>query len=288
MPIKTLVLDFDGTCTDLPAIQARYLDACLAFLVDSGWTDAAEWQAALDAVRNASPQAGWTLGGIPSAPAAADPYILAGEAIGHIGRSRGLSPATYPNPYPVAYPATAAPFRPELRSVLEWVDAHGIAIHFVSNTSTAKITARLDDLLADAPALRAKIHLQGGAEKYVVNEPAWDDARLGPKMRDAFEALPGAGPRILRRPIYLRRDRYLRALSNVWGGDPGSAATTLVCGDVWELDLALPAALGCATHLIERAAPYETYGYERVLAQAAHATVSVDLNGVIARIDATA
>ncbi len=281
--IKTLVLDFDGTCTDIPAMGAPYLDACLAFLVGIQFTNAAEWEDALEAVRRASPDAGWTLGGIPTAPAAADPYILSGEAIGHIARSRSL-PMPYPDAYANAYASAVAPFRPELRKVLEAIDALGVAIHFVSNSSTKKIAARLDELLADAPLLLRKIQVQGNAAKFVVNEPAWDDRRLTPSMREAFERVPAANPAMLRRPIYLRREPYLRALSNVWSGDATNAPTTLVCGDIWELDLALPAALGCSTHLVERAAPYDTYDYERELARRAGATLSADLVGVVERL----
>ncbi|HEU4727453.1 MAG TPA: hypothetical protein VFT22_06185, partial [Kofleriaceae bacterium] len=61
-------------------------------------------------------------------------------------------------------------------------------------------------------------------------------------------------------------------------------AQTIVCGDIWELDLAMPRALGAAVHLVRRAPPFETYAYE--LAQlAAPGDASSDLRGLIEHID---
>lgn len=283
MTIKLLVLDFDGTCTDIPAISDPFLDAYLARLVVDRWTDADEWRAALKAVWEASPDAGWTLSRTASAPAAADPYILAGEAMKHIARRRKTRPPE-PDPYVEAYNTAPAPFRPEFVEVLRAIDARGVAIRFVSNSSTTKVAARLADVLKNEPELLAKIPVHGDAEKFVVCEPAFDDEDIGEELRAAFEALPAAGKSVLRRPIYLRRASYLKVLAKVWNEAKVARHETIVCGDVFELDLALPAALGCATHLVERAEPYGTYAYERALAADAGTSVSADLNGLLARL----
>jgi len=222
-----------------------------------------------------------------SAPAAADPYILAGEAALYFARCQKKAlPADF-DAFGFAYAKAVAPLRPELRRVLERVDALGIAIHFISNSSTTKIRGRIMDLLGDDPALDARIGKRGGAEKFAVTELSWDDDAISADARRAFEALPaaGGGPWPLRRPPYLRRGSYMRELAAVWGGDPSRAGTTLVCGDVWELDLALPAALGCAVHLVERGAPYDTYPYERDATTAAGGSISADLNGLLARLE---
>lgn len=265
-------------------MQQQFLDASFAFLAAMKWATKEEWDGALAAVRAASPFAGWTQGGTPSAPAAADPFIFSGEAIAYIARKRGLSPP-YPDAYPTAYAAAIAPLRPELRSVLEAADQRGIAIHFVSNASTRKISGRLNDLFADAPALLAKIKIQGDAGKFNIADPAWDSDPLPAAMIRKFKTIPvaveGKNAGGLPRPIYLRRGSYLRALSKVWQGNPKKAATTLVCGDVWELDLAMPAQLGCKVHLIERAPPFDTYRYERTCLKNAKGTSSRDLNGLL-------
>lgn len=288
MPIKTLLLDFDGTCTDVPAIHQRFLDASFEYLSQKGWlTNHDSWVAARAAVTAASPEAGWTLGKTPSAPAAADPYILAGEAALYIARKEKRPlPADF-DAYGFAYAKAVAPFRPELRAVLKRADELGVEIQFISNSSTTKITGRLMDLLADDPALAARIVTRGGAEKFVIAELPWDDARISPEARRVFGALPVAtgGHPDLKRPIYLRRGSYMRQLAEAWGGDPARAATTLVCGDIWDLDLALPAALGCAVHLVKRGAPYGTYDYEREATLAAGGSISADLTGLLARLE---
>jgi hypothetical protein len=57
----------------------------------------------------------------------------------------------------------------------------------------------------------------------------------------------------LPRSIPLRRANYFRALRDeVWKEDLEGPSRTLVCGDVFELDLALPAALGARVHLVTR------------------------------------
>lgn len=287
MPIKTLVLDFDGTCTDVPAIHQQFLDASFEYLSQKGWlTEKAAWDDALAAVTAHSPEAGWTLGRTPSAPAAADPYILAGEAALYISRQENRPLPVDLNAYGYAYARAVAPFRPELLSVLKRADALGVKVHFVSNSSTTRIVGRLKELLAGEPDLDARIDKRGGAEKYVITELPWDDAKISPQVRDAFQALPvvTGDPRPLRRPTYLRRGSYMRQLAEAWEGDPSRAATTLVCGDIWELDLALPAALGCAVHLVERGAPYGTYDYEREATRAAGGSISADLDGLVARL----
>ena len=69
----------------------------------------------------------------------------------------------------------------------------------------------------------------------------------------------------LPRPIYLRRGKYYESLREIWRATGATPAETLVCGDIFELDLALPAALGAQVVLIERnnTLPYERAATER-------------------------
>jgi hypothetical protein len=80
------------------------------------------------------------------------------------------------------------------------------------------------------------------------------------------------------RPVYLRRGSYFEALC----ATQFPLAETLVVGDIWELDLAMPAALGAHVHLIQRASPFETYAYE--LGQLAKGHSSVNLKGLLKRV----
>ncbi|MBS2024359.1 MAG: hypothetical protein JST92_18320 [Deltaproteobacteria bacterium] len=284
MALRTLILDFDGTCTDVPATHQRFLDE--TFRVYSAaypMVTLERWERALTAVRAAAPDAAWMLAKVPAAPSGADPYVLAGEAISFLNREDGRrdpQPDFFTEPYKLA----EAPFRPELVSVLEAADAMDLAIHFISNSDTKKIAGRLDSLLADKPALRAKIKVEGNAAKFSVMELPWDQT-FPQWLRQRFERLPAEAARRLSRPIYLRRGSYMRALGTVWGDDDYGPSSTLVCGDIWELDLALPDALGCAVHLIERAPPYFTYAYELdAMTAARRGSSSYDLNGLLARL----
>ena len=106
--------------------------------------------------------------------------------------------------------------------------------------------------------------------------------------RARFEALPDvvAAPG-LARPVWLRRGAFFDALADVWGADAKGPDATIFCGDIHELDLALPAALGCDTHLVERAAPLATHDAERAaVAATPGAGMSADLRGLLARVTA--
>jgi FMN phosphatase YigB (HAD superfamily) len=241
----------------------------------------------VERVRAASPAAGWTLLGAPStAPAAADPYILAYEAAALLQREGAIGEPPR-DVFARAYAAHPAPWRAEVAEVLAGLVERGLRVGFISNSDGAMIEARLTELLGTG-ALRDAIRVCGGAAKFRIAELPVGATGPAALHRAQFERLAGAIPAEgVARPIYLRRGSYFDALCRLWRelGAPGYAiAETLVCGDIWELDLAMPRALGAEVHLIRRAVPYATYGYE--LAQlAAPADTSDDLHGLVAHID---
>ena len=289
MTLRHLVFDFDGTCTEIPQADQAFLAAYLAALrtaVAPAQVSDAEWSDALSTVRRASPEEGWRLGGTPSAPAAADPYVLAFETGSLLAHRRRLKLPT--DLHAKALQHAEAPLRAEFPGVLAAVAALGVQITFISNSSTAVVGARLDQGLGAGSPLRQKISVLGDASKFTIREPSANfDGPIDTRLLAAFRALPAEGPRLLQRPIYLRRGAYLSQLAKVWAGDPSGPAGTLVCGDIWELDLALPAALGCAVHLIERAPPYQTCGYElEALGLCLRGRSSPDLRGLLAHAQA--
>jgi phosphoglycolate phosphatase-like HAD superfamily hydrolase len=283
--VRYVVFDFDGTCTQIDRVQQGFLDDYGAAIK----APHAAWHAAQDAVRAAAPNAGWTVLGAPStAPAGADPYILAFEAAQLLVREKTIAPP--PDVFKQVYTAHVAPFRPELVDVLGKLAKRGIEIGFISNSGKADIEARLDSLGLDE-ALRKRIHVTGGASKFLVRELPF--APVSPavtgKRRAKFERLPAAAAardKRMRRPLYLRRGAYFEALCafyDSFGDARFPIAKTLVVGDIYELDLALPQALGAKVHLVERAEPFPTYRYERAqLAKPSHA--SADLEGVLKRV----
>lgn len=293
MPIRQVVLDFDGTCTDIPPVHQAFLEA-YRDLVGREWSAAAlaVWEEAEAAVRAASPRAAWMLGGAPAAPAAADPYIVASEAVAYIersGRAGGPPPASSATWYKRAYLAHPAPWRPEAAELLRELVGLGLRVAFVSNSAPDAIGARLDELALPAD-LRAALFVVGNAGKFRVRELTFERAPPLALAADflalaaAAAPLPDGEPG---RPIYLRRGAYFEALCAVWthGGALLSAGETLICGDVWELDLAMPAALGAHVHLITRDEPYATCAYERAAALASpRGAVSDDLQPVLERV----
>ncbi|HEU4731560.1 MAG TPA: HAD family hydrolase, partial [Kofleriaceae bacterium] len=210
MDVRYVVLDFDGTCTQIELVQAGFLDSYLAILeAANGHSRGAlrdAWDTAVAAVRAASPGAGWTLGGAPStAPAAADPYILAGEASALLQR-QGTIRAIPADAYARAYAANPAPWRPEVVDVLAALAQRELKIGFISNSERFVIQMRLADLLNADRKLRDKIAVHGGAAKFKLQEIPVGATGPGAAHRAYFEKLDGAtrAPG-MPRPIYLRR-----------------------------------------------------------------------------------
>jgi len=296
MRLRHLVLDFDGTCTLVEATQERYMSLYKEMLAAEAGSDfAAGWDEGWARVQASSPEAGWTtLGRTPAAPANADPYIASGEIVGWLERrwratGRAL-PAVPRDLYKRAYAQAEAPWRPEVVAIVEAIVALGVRVTFVSNSATGTISERLDDLMRDRPELRRQVRVFGDANKYVVKELSWDGDPMDADLAASFGRLPAAANPVegLARPIYLRRGDYFHALCRVWEDDAMAPPETLVCGDVFELDLAMPAALGCHVHLITRAAPHATCAYElnAVAALGARGGVSDDLHALLGRVRA--
>jgi hypothetical protein len=289
-----IILDFDGTCTQIPPIFEKYLDFYRRGLNGSGLSvTLSEWRDAQAIVRNHSPKAGWTVAGCPpSAPAAGDPYILADEAARLILRRRGVTTPVPPAVHVQAYDAALAPWREEALDTFSRLVGHGVQLHFVSNTGTAFISWRLRDLFGDHNPVTAKISVQSDAGKFRICELNWDDqAAVSAEAKRRFQSLPVAyGEKPIpetERPIYLRRGAYFEAICRVLDGDFDALTNTVFCGDIWEMDLAMPYALGAKVHLLDRAAPFDTCPYERqaLVGYGDRGKTSADLSGLLEWLD---
>jgi FMN phosphatase YigB (HAD superfamily) len=251
MSTRLVVFDFDGTLTDIAAegaaFEAAYAERLLALI---GTRHAADWARACADVREAAPELAWDMGTGPAAPADADPYIVATMAL------RRLPPALLPEPaeklggalYAEAYGAVAPAFRPDAAEVLAAAQARVEHVRVVTNASTAKAARKLAHLGLPRP-----LAVVGDAQKFVLAAPT----ASGFGIEDVPDAWPVPG---LARPVRPRRGRYFDALAGVWGETGTTPAETLVVGDIWELDLALPSLLGASVHLLERE---RTHAYER-------------------------
>ena len=270
MPEKTpnspthVVLDFDGTCTQVPVVYEQYLELYRTELGRVLEVSPAKWKDAQQVVRDRSPRAGWMVAGCPAAPAAADPYILADESAKYLARQRSVALPPDLNGHP--YAAAPAPWRKEARETLSRLVDLGVTVAFVSNSSTKIIGARLDELFDGDTERRSRVAVFSDAGKFRICELPWDmpPSSLAQARFDALPAAEGAQPPAeTGRPIYLRRGQYFQAIDRVLAGSWERLSTTVFCGDIWEMDLAMPAALGACVHLLTRAKPFDTYAYER-------------------------
>jgi phosphoglycolate phosphatase-like HAD superfamily hydrolase len=190
------------------------------------------------------------------APALADPYLLANFVARRLCDRLGVLPDKAERAklldtlYREAYAQVGMAFKPEAKEVLEALLDTGLPVHVVTNAHTDTVEAKLTKL---APRGRERLRVSGDARKFLIEEPATTDS--------VFTALPEttqAAPLV--RPIHLRRGRYYEALRRIWSETDTSPETTLVAGDIYELDLAMPAALGASVQLVART---NTLEYER-------------------------
>ena len=258
-----VVFDFDGTLTDVDAHAEAFYAASRQALADQlGWDEAEharEWAASFAAVMALSATAAWQVGGRDACPARVDPYMIANSVTHRLLAEHrpGDDPATRVASvlavHSAAYQQVSPQFRPDAQRVLEQLLAGGYPVRVVSNSQTTAIERMLDSL---ALAGRERVLVHGDAGKFSVCEPMVPDAR--------FDALPETvGWWEGGRPIHVRRGKYFDVLRAIWDDTGTNCEQTLVVGDVFELDLAMPAALGAHIHLVTRAG---TMPHERRIA----------------------
>ncbi|QDE71827.1 MULTISPECIES: HAD family hydrolase [Myxococcus] len=281
MAIACVVLDFDGTFTDVAAESAPFLRHFRQGLAAALGEDLeAAWEEEVAALRAGADALGWDLGGRVVAPATADPYLTATCAAHRLmqrfgqGQDEARRSDVVQKLYREAYAHSATAFKPEAKEVLEALVATGLPVTVVTNAHTDLVEKKLDQL---APKGREKLTVSGDARKFLLDPPDATDARFAAVPET--QTLDG----VLRRPVYLRRGRYFEALKRVWETTGTTPEETLVAGDIYELDLALPAALGAHVQLVARdnVLPYELKAMELL---GARGGVDRSLHGVLPRL----
>jgi FMN phosphatase YigB (HAD superfamily) len=242
-----LVLDFDGTVTDAEAEGAPFREGYLedlSVLTGKPIADVRAIAAEIEAAVQADPNAhGWIYDGRIVAPATVDPYLRVmpvARAVfdrfdvfkGADDRRRLLDGILYK----YNYQKTRIAFRPRAYDLLRALV--GSDSYVVTNSHTEPVQGKIQALGADAESLDWWLpRVRGSAKKYAVDDSF-----------DAIEAeleLPGLG-----RPVLLRRRLYHDALAALLAASGSSWAELLVVGDIFELDLALPLAMGARVGLI--------------------------------------
>ncbi len=276
-----IVLDFDGTFSDVEKEAAPFLESYLEDVRGIVGADVRDdWEKASAKVDENPAEHGWTYGGLVVAPGASDPYLRATVVMNMIFDARGLyadadeRTEVLQGLYHRNYPKAGTVFRPEAKDVVDALIETGTPVVVVTNSATAAVEKKIDLL---APKHREKLRICGDAKKYIVQEPAEVDA--------AFAAIPKTmKAEGLNRPILLRRGPYYTLLQELWAQYGAKAETTLVAGDIFELDLAMPAHLGAAVQLVTKEG---TPQFERnAVGALERGGVSADLHEVLRRAGA--
>lgn len=269
MTIRTVILDFDGTCTDVEQEAQGFLAAYkrdLAALLGAPDVDAAWAEKEAEVLADPS-RHGMVMNGKMVAPPV-DLYLLA-TAVGALV-APGMDDEKTEQLFKDNYRFTTSHFKTETKGVIEALAAADVGLYVVTNSDPGTVGAKLDAL---APAGRETIRLHGNARKFLVSEPRRyaDHARFA-AVPETFQVADWG------RPVYPRRGHYFDALQSIWQASGTMPADTLVVGDVFELDLALPATLGCRVHLT--AGP-RTLDYERRAVEAFQGRATADLSAVL-------
>lgn len=279
--MTVLVLDFDGTMTDAERegeafVQGYLADLCTLVGRPIGDPEVLALAEARKAAIAAQPQDYpflWM--GRAVAPATVDPYLrmvpIAHAVFDAFGvfrdatdRGRLLGAILYK----YNYAKTSPHFRDGAGELLVRL-AHGDhPVWIVTNSDTEAVAGKIELLANDFPSV-AKLaqRVRGFARKFDIDD-AWQAV-------PAELTVPGLG-----RPVLLRRHTYHDILCEVLGKEGASFAELVVVGDIFELDLALPLALGAKVGLVQSA---HTPGYERAFVDAhPRATVIRDVREVLA------
>jgi FMN phosphatase YigB (HAD superfamily) len=256
MDARLVVLDFDGTFTDVDAEAEPFVDVFREALSDLlGFPSASSlWDRTAAHVRNDPVSFGWEFEGRIVAPADADPYILctcvAQELLRGTGRltDAAVRSGVLQVLYGHAYGATRSVFRPDALEVMDALLAGPRPVAVVTNSDERHVRAKLEKLLGE----RARaVEVVGGARKFVLGataEPSEPFERAPDELH-----LPG-----FERPMLVKRGHYHDALHRVMRVHGVERFDELlVVGDILELDLVLPAALGAGVHLVRDARPHE-------------------------------
>lgn len=245
--MSVLVLDFDGTMTDAEQegapFRTGYLED-LALLTGLSYDEVDSRARAIEAEVLADPHAhGWLFLGRIVAPATVDPYLRMMPVARRVFDEAGIFPDTATRTrllddvlYKYNYQKTTIAFREGARDTLLALPRKSTFV--VTNSHPGPVTDKLRALGGDDGALDWLIpHVHGTAKKYVID--------------DTFDAVPAhltlPG---LDRPVLLRRRLYHDRLAGLVNGCGVGFESLIVVGDIFELDLALPLALGAQVVLV--------------------------------------
>ncbi len=245
---RMVILDFDGTLTDAEQEGVPYREGYLndvAILAGQPVDDVMKLSEGFEReVLAREGEFGWRFGGAIVAPASVDPYLrmmpVARMIFDHYqvflepsDRDRLLDGILYR----YNYPRTRTVFRDGAAEALLALPRDKTWV--VTNSHTEPVQNKIRTLGESVPGqldwLVDRVH--GNARKYVLDA---DFTEVDERM-----ALPG-----LERPILLRRANYHRVLEGLRHEAGVAWSDVVVIGDIFELDLSLPLAMGATVGLM--------------------------------------
>lgn len=252
---NVLILDFDGTLTDAEAEGLPYREGYLedvAMLADVELTKVLEWANEMDQELLDRPgDFGWKFNGNIVAPACVDPYLrmmpIARMVFDKVGafpnegeRDRILDRILYK----YNYQKTATVFRPGAADFFQRLrtletGSNPLYTVVVTNSHTVPVQNKIR-LLGEQHGVSFDWlvdRVVGSARKYVIG----DNIDSMPETL----SIPN-----LDRPIYVQRSQYHRILSTILANYDADWTTMTVLGDIFELDLSLPLAMGSTVGLM--------------------------------------
>ncbi len=240
-PLRSVILDFDGTLTDVEketeGYAGRYREG-LAKAVGIGSGELCQaWDAVQRKVQENPSSYGWKIGGRIVAPAASDPHILVSVVASEVLDSFGLledpaaRAATLDFLFHANYRLNPTVFKEGAAGFLGALMERA-PLSIATSSRADSVRAKLSSL-----GLPRLPDVYGEARKNILDQ-AWD-------------AVPESVDAGLGRPVYLRRRFYHDVLERITSGLPNGEV--LVAGDIYELDLSLPQFLGMRTALLPKA-----------------------------------
>ena len=241
MKTKIVILDFDGTLTNTKKEAKPFLIGFkkdIAKLLNKKNIDK-EWKKKEKEIWRNSEIAGGEFRGKIVSRCNVDSYMEAATIAqqlleeAKIFKDKNKRDKVIEEIYRRNYLKTTISFKRGSKEVLEGL-IQKISLFIVTNSRPDAIIKKLEKL---NPRGKEKIKIVGDAEKYYADSN--------------FDAVPETITiNGLKRPILLRRKKYFDVLSRIWKETSYKPKQTLVVGDNLELDLVLPAVLGCNIFLV--------------------------------------
>lgn len=221
----TVVLDFDGTLTDVwkeaVPFSSIYKDKLSKLLNISSTDLEKKFSDAIKIIRRNPGNFGWERNGVIVASASVDPYILHGSVAKLLIH---VTDEQLNQMFTESYQHTDTIFQPGAKKLLSFLRVTCACI-IVTNSDPTIVEKKLMTLLGKNHGLK----LRGFAKKYEL-DPAWTN------VPETIQ------PKGFPRPVFLRRKAYGDILRSIGQVD-------MVIGDIYEMDLALPDYWGVPTIL---------------------------------------